>query len=109
MGEPGVDSKKGPQVGAATSTTGGPLGAPGKTTLVGGVDDAAPSSRNDPAVRPPEYAAMDADCLRLLVASRATLVGFAGKPDPFWDLVDQQLNARQLHALTQTVNGARHA
>ncbi|MEO7735830.1 MAG: hypothetical protein ABIY55_33050 [Kofleriaceae bacterium] len=107
MGEPGLDKKKGPQVGTP-STTGDLIGAPGKTTLVGGID-AAPSSRNDPAVRPPEYAAMDADCVRLLAASRATLEGFAGKPDPFWDLVDKELNARQLHALTQTVNGARHA
>lgn len=108
MGEPGLDKKKGAAAGQ-TSTTGDLLGPPGKTTLVGAVNDAAPASRNDPAVRPPEYAAMDPDCVRLLAASRDTLEGFAGKPNPFWDLVDNQLNARQLHALTQTVNGARHA
>lgn len=107
MGDPAVDKKKAPDAGPPVLA--GPTGGTaGKSTLVGGVDG-ADSARNDPAVRPPEYANMDADCVRLLAASRESLDSFAGKPGAFWDLVDSQLGAAKLHALTQTVKGARHA
>jgi len=108
QGEPSLDKSRS-SGGGQKAVTGDIPGVPGKATLAGASANVEPASRNDPAVRPPEYAAMDPDCVRLLASSRASLEGFAGKPAPFWDLVDLQLSAAQLHSLTQTVNGARHA
>lgn len=104
----------GTQVAAAEHGAVPAAGSPGKATLVDGAEpegwtDVAAPSRDDPKVRPPEYAAMDADCVRLLDEGRATFKDFAGKPDPFWDLVDKHLNAGQLQSFTQTIVGARAA
>ena len=105
----GKQTTIGAQMGANPS-----LATPGKSTQVGAqgeADAAVPASRNDPDVVPPEYAKMDPDCRRLLAEAyrKDTFPAFADKKVPYWDLVDQQLSARQLQAFTQTIAGARRA
>lgn len=94
----------GKQAGAdQTAGTTGQAAAPGKSTYSGLLDTY--DERNDPARRPPQYAAMDQAMVDLLFRSKDEY--FKGSIAPFWDCVDKHMRVKHLQTLTQVISGAR--
>ncbi len=97
----------------ATQSGASAIAAPGKSTLTGGLEGApAVDDRNDPAKRPPEYAAMDQAIVDLLWRSKDECFKDASKAPitgPFWDRVDKAYGVKHLHTLAQIIPGARAA